>query len=499
MKHKTRGQFIIRQLLSSLLLVLILFLLNICAFATRLPSDLRKNVLNVIHNGSVRIDGAISTDDGLLYLPLVPAKQAGAKKEKDKDKIEIDEFYPSANNPDIIFYTNSWAHIKTIKKGDVRTILLPANMPEKIKKRVLNLVFPFDLIVPEGFVMPKSLKSLAKELPVAIVDDAAIDKPDFGIKKIGLNKEHYKGYGTIFATSIVSGTVSVLDGKSLNKIVEFPTEGTPCGMDFAEGRLYIADQAKNRILMLDPIAKKFIGQIDLPPSRDNANMRSAPKSVAAFGNGKLLYVSESGLNDIAVIELATQKMLMRTKVSIGPSRIALTPDGIFLLVLDVTAGEVTIISTYNQKVICSIKVGNIPTDITISKDSKHAYVSNRMSNTISIIDITKRMIVGTIQCGQAPTGLCLSNDNKHLFVVNARDNTISTYDINSLLKTNEIKLPLDVDFPGPLCLLPDGNRLLVTSQQTDVIAVVDISKPNEPVKLITVGHPMHDIFWAPVN
>jgi DNA-binding beta-propeller fold protein YncE len=119
---------------------------------------------------------------------------------------------------------------------------------------------------------------------------------------------------------------------TFKKIAEFPTEGTPGGMAYADGKLYIADQSKNRILKLDPLRKQFIGQMDLPA-------HSAPKGVAALPDGELLYVSESGSSSIAVFEAKDDRLLVRTKVLSGPGRLAVTPNGSTLLVLNVPAGK----------------------------------------------------------------------------------------------------------------------------------------------------------------
>ncbi len=44
---------------------------------------------------------------------------------------------------------------------------------------------------------------------------------------------------------------------------EFPTEGTLSQMVAVGGFLYISDQAKARVLILDPNKREFVGQIDL--------------------------------------------------------------------------------------------------------------------------------------------------------------------------------------------------------------------------------------------
>lgn len=456
--------------------------------ATRLPAEVRQQAMTVWDRGTVRIDGSIALPDGSMVLPLVPAGLL-KKPTKGEPILKIPE---KVEPPLLVFYDNGWGHIRCSKKGDVLTILLPPNLPEAVTRKLQSVKFPTDLIVPEGIVLPKSLKHLVGDLNISLMDDAAIARPDFGQPRTehGLNKA-YTGAGTYALISVRRGSITLLDGKTFSKLAEFPTEGTPCGMDFIGGKLYITDQAKNRVLLLDPVSRKFLGQIDLAPA-------STPKGIAGLPDGKWIYVSESGPSNVAVIETSTGKLLLKTKVPTGPGRVAVTPDGIYLLVLNVTSGELSVVSTYNQKLVGSIKTGSIPSGIAINGNDKLAYVSNRGSDSVSVVDIGKRTILHTIKTSAGPTGLALSKDGNKLIVACGRDNSIAIYDTKTYTKQKEQKLPLDIDFPGTICLTPDGKNVLVTSQQTDTVGVYD-ADTLELKQQLRIGHPTHDILWIPAG
>ncbi len=456
------------------------------AQATRLSPELAKAAESAMPGSKIRLDGALQTKHGGLFLLLMP-QDAGKKS---KDKVEVEALLPTENQQDIILYTNGWAHVRVAPKGDASTLAMPRSLSEKHLKQLMALHFPSDLIVPQGFVMPRSMKPLIIDVPaVSLLDDAIMQSPDFGEKHKTVPRAQYKGFGSVFLTSITTGSITMLDGKTLNKVAEFPTEGTPSGMELVGGQLYIVDQAKNRILILDPVLRKFSGQIDLAP-------KTAPKGIAALPNGKWMYVSQSGASDIAVIELASGKVLIRTKVHPGPGRIALTPDGIYLVVLNVTSGEVTIISTYNQKVVTTIKVGDMPSSLVISSDGKTAYVTNRVSNTVSVLDIEKRIVSATIKVGQSPSGIALSPDNSRLYVACGRDNTVTTYDTKTREQMQQLHLPTDIEFPGSLCLLPNGAQLLVASHQSDALGIIDTANL-EVERRATLGHAHHEVVWVP--
>ena len=370
----------------------------------------------------------------------------------------------------------------------LKTVIAPGALPDKLRKPLASLRFPSDLIAPENICVPRSLKLCLGELPIPTVDDATAMRPEFGQPpKTKPATEH----GALFVTSPASGKISLLEEGTLTKITDFPTEGTPSGMCYAGNKLYIADQAKSRLLILDPKKRQFLGQIDLPK-------KSAPKGLAASLDGKLIYCSESATNSIDVIDTDTDKLSLRTKVGAGPARLAMTPNGFTLIVLNVPCGEVSFLSTLNQRLLGSVKVGSMPNAIAVGKDSLKAYVSNRMSNTVSVIDINKRQVVQTLQTGTGPTGICLNGAGTQLLVANAKDNTISIFDLKKGEKIQDVKLPLDVDFPATMTLMPDGKHLVVSSASTDAVGIFDTTKmefAGQPV----IGHPSDEILWVPLD
>ncbi len=469
-----------------LALAVVFHLLPQPALATRLPPDLQEVIRAEFPDTKIRLDGSVETARGELFLALMPQNQP-----KKHGKAQLQTMFPNAERPDVLVYGNGWCFLHVIKRGRARTVSLPAEMPEKLRKEILSCKFPSDLIVPEGFFLPQSFKPLIGDVAIQTVSDATIASPEFG-RSVGLpGAGHAANSGSVFLTSLATGTITLLDDQTLSKMADFHTEGTPCSMAWAANRLYITDQAKNRVLILDPVRRQILGQIDLPA-------HSAPKGIAALPNGKLMYVAESGSDDVAVIETASNRLLLRTRVPAGPGRVTVTPNGNFLIVLNSGCDQVTFISTLNQKVVGTVKVGQVPTTAVVASDNRTAYVSNRLSNTVSVLDIPERKVTGTIATGTGPTGLSLSKDDTRLYVANAKDNTIGVYDTRTRQKLSEIRLPMDVDFPYSIDLMPDGKRLLVSSESTDTIASLDLGKM-EFDKHSMIGHNSHDIIWVPVR
>ena len=476
------------RFLPSLAIILFLVMAVLPVSATKLPVESKKLIDTVYPAGIQRLDGSVELPDHNFLLPLLPGPNS-LKKPKSEGLLK----YPlNSNEPELICYENGWAHLKTERKGSQVTLKIPDGVPDAVRKRIMSMHLPSDLIVPQGFVLSRSMKTMMGELTIPLVEDVALMKPKFGPK---LNKPEqnpdYKGAGTFALVSIKDGTIVLMDAKSFNKLAEFPTEGTPSSMTFVDGTLYIADQAKSRILMLDPTGRRFLGQIELPPN-------TAPKGIAAVPNGKWVFVSLSASSEVAIVETENGKVLLKTKVPTGPGRMMVTPDGVYVSLLSVTAAELSVIATYNQRMIGSVKVGEVPTCMAMHPTEKLAYVSNRLANTISIVDLTKRTVSNTIKTGNSPTGVAVSPDGTKLYVAHGRDNTVIIYDTTSLQKLQEVKLPLEVDFPHSICLTPDGKHLIITSQQTDTVGVLDTTSL-EFTKQVQLGHTTQEIIWIPAG
>jgi len=464
------------------------------ALALKLPVSMETALQEALPVDRIRLDGAVETKTGELYLPLLPS--TGKSNEK---KTSLKAAFPAQGAPEFLLFDNGWCYLKVLRSRNEQTVLALEELPPQLRKSLLSAQFPSDLIVPEHFFLPLSLKPIARTIAVTIKQPPArnLDKEknlaedkiiDNGGEHIDtpINKE-----ACILITSPATGKVSLLSFPGLSKIIEFPTEGTPSGIAFASGKVYIADQSKGRILKLDPYRRIFLGQINLPK-------HSTPKDVAALPSGKLIYVSESLFNDIAVFEGGIDKLLLRTKVNSYPGRMAITPNGNLLLVLSVPDGKVSLLSTQDQRYLGVIKVGSLPNGIAISADSHMAYVSNRVSNTVSVLDLIHQTVVNNINTGAGPTGIAVDSDNNRLYVANAKDNSIGIYNLKTCRKIQEIKLPMELDFPGSLTLLPDKKYVLVSSESTDAVGLLNTESASFE-KIASVGHNSDLCLWIPAH
>ena len=97
-----------------------------------------------------------------------------------------------------------------------------------------------------------------------------------------------------------------------------------------------------------------------------------------------LYVSMPAINQVAVIDMATWKVVANIDAGMKPARVALQNDGRYLWVGDESG--VTVIDTSTLKVAAQLKTGAGHHEIAFTDDDRFAFVTNKQDGTLSVID-----------------------------------------------------------------------------------------------------------------
>lgn len=490
-KKKKIEQAIVIFLPALFVALLCLISCQSAAYATKHSAETQTFVKTQFAGAQLRIDGVMTLPDGSMYLPLFVE---GNVPSTGKPVGIIDRYPRGVADKDVVTFVldNGLIFVKVVpasEAGVTKTLPDVDKMPPNLNALMLKSRLPQDFIVPDGFAVSVNWKPVLGDLAIPISNSISVPAPAAStststsgsalpampaqtIKKVvePPHKAIANPNGAIFVSSPASGYLCLVDPVTYKKLGEMPVGGTPVCLANYRDSLLVLDQSKARILMLDPATqnKTGVGQIDLVA-------RSAPKSMALV-NDKLLYVSESAIAAVCVVDLEQGRILQHTRTVAGPARLAATPNGNTVLVLSPAAGQVSFISTLSHKYLASINVGDNPSFCTISGDSRIAYVSCKSANMIAVVDIAKRALIARIKTGNAPTGMVLSPDQTKLYVALAKDNAISIIDVATRAVVGEIKLPMDVDFPGGIALDASGERMVVTSAATPNIGIIDLAK-----------------------
>ncbi len=146
---------------------------------------------------------------------------------------------------------------------------------------------------------------------------------------------------------------------------------------------------------------------------------SSPVALAAEANGQRLFVAESSVNAIALIDLQADKVSKRITLPEMPSGLALSPDAATLYVTNgAPSGKVLCVNVATGDVSSTIAVGHTPLSPVLSPDGNTLYVCNRFNNDVSVIDVPSAKELARIPAVREPSAAALTPNGKTLFVAN---------------------------------------------------------------------------------
>src|SRR5687768_6293981 len=152
-------------------------------------------------------------------------------------------------------------------------------------------------------------------------------------------------------------------------------------------------------------------------------MKSPGEDWLLTRDGEKIFVTLPLINQLAVVNTRTWKIITYIETGVKPTRIVVQPDQQYVWVTN--QGGVTVIDTANLKVVAKIESGAGSHDLVISKDNRFAFVANSESGTVSIIDIRKLEKLADVKVGEGPVSLALSDLSKALYVANIGDGTVT--------------------------------------------------------------------------
>ena len=156
--------------------------------------------------------------------------------------------------------------------------------------------------------------------------------------------------------------------------------------------------------MIDTASQKEIAQI--PAGKGPAQVGFTP-------DGRLVLVSLSEENAVAVIDPATRKVIRKVAVGTVPIQLYVTPDSRTLLVANQGTRKkpgrtVSMIDLESFKVAKTVVTGAGAHGVVVDRDGRFAYVTNIYANSVSVLDVTERRVTKTVPVGKSPNGISIT-------------------------------------------------------------------------------------------
>lgn len=227
---------------------------------------------------------------------------------------------------------------------------------------------------------------------------------------------------------------------------------------------------------------------------------AAGSVLAAANPSTRLYVTNSGGDDITVIDMDTLKMIGAIQLGERVHGVALQADGRRLFATVESDNTLRVVDTATNKVLSTIKLtGKRPNQCAVTPDGKYVAVPLRQSDAVDIIDVAQEKVVKTLSI-KTPHNAYSAGSNRFLFVSSMGSDEIDIIDLQTMEYAAHIPV---LGMPRPYVIAPDGNTMYVALSNLHGFAVANIAEkkvlekvsiPGEHLVLHSVPYETFDTF-----
>lgn len=180
----------------------------------------------------------------------------------------------------------------------------------------------------------------------------------------------------------------------------------------------------------------------LRPASDTAaaSGRRFPAGLAVSTDGRRLYVAENLADSLAVVDVATGRVVQRFPAGLYPYGVAAAPDG-HVYVSSWAQREVYVFEPGDDgrgRPAGRIDVARHPSAMALSADGERLFVASASTDRVAVVDTRRRAVITELLDpaphgpgeGSTPNALALSADGRRLFVAEADNNAIAIFDLS---------------------------------------------------------------------
>jgi YVTN family beta-propeller protein len=222
-----------------------------------------------------------------------------------------------------------------------------------------------------------------------------------------------------------------------------------------------------------------------------------PLNVTFTADGTKAYVGNYGAHWLGVIDVRRHELLKKIQIGSVPAVSKLDPakylgeikginiaapsiDGRYLYVADSDLAIVAVVDTREDKVIKTIRVGRDPWRIYMSHDGKYGITINNGDETISIIDTKSNSVVATLEAGPAMTGVNFAGGKA--YVISSTSGFVYMYDMGSLKSAGRLRIGTNIQLETATTDTQDRKIYLAESTNHEVVIIDSMNNSIERVK-----------------
>jgi YVTN family beta-propeller protein len=248
-------------------------------------------------------------------------------------------------------------------------------------------------------------------------------------------------------------------------------------------RVYVTNEGSGDISIIDPATRAVVGRIPLG---------KRPRGIIASPDRRLLYVALSGspvggpgvdesslppadksADGIAVVDIASGKLLRVLRGISDPEQIAVSPDGATLYVASEDSGRVMFMDAASGAIRANLVVGGEPEGLAASPDGKLVYATSEEDSTIAVIDAQQPRVITRIPVGDRPRTIAFDRSGARAYVPGENDASLSIIDVAAKKVTRSTKISGESVRPMGVAVSPADGRLFVTTGRGGTLARFD--------------------------
>lgn len=233
-------------------------------------------------------------------------------------------------------------------------------------------------------------------------------------------------------------------------------------------QLWVPNGAGRNLAVVDVATRKIVRKIDLP---------AGPNSVSLTPDGRKAVCTMLGSSwvrqgSIGIVDVATGALTNRTMIGSQPEEMVLLPDGRRAIA---ASKSLWIFNVETGEVEADLPTSHLYYHLVSSSDGSKIYISALFGVDKLMIynndpDPMKMLMPVTVEAN-CPTMMALSSDEQTIYTTSSSKQTLQLID----LKTNRVvkTLPIADQDPGAIALTKDGNRALISHSAGNTLTVVD--------------------------
>lgn len=451
---------------NAVVLALVYCLSAMSSYATKLPDNIVRTIKSDLPKASIRFDGLISLPDGTVFLPVLPSNP---KKNAAGNVVST---YPSNQKlsqlPEVVVFDSNFALLKVIKnaKGQI-TVTDTKNIPFVVKTGI----FPQDMLVPPGLIIPEDMKIMMGDLVINVADSRVnnilqetplVDKTnlknDIKITPVASLQDK-----TLLVTTIDSKMVNVIPTDSVVPKYTLKLENLP---------KFVQPVVNDKYLLVAAAGKTYIevADIDQEVIAKKIDLSYQPAEIILNKDKSRAYVAVLDDQAIFVIDLKNMALSEKIKVKGYPKNIALSEDGEAIVYSDRNTGDIYTLAlneTYLNKY-----VYNASNVSKLALRGNNVYLLSRTNNVLQVVDNDLKDLIYSQELAHKPVDMVLI-DNK-LYILCA-SNEIDVFNLEDFSLVSKVQLP-GGGFSKKLVVVPKSNIMLITNVLNKKYHVYDYKK-----------------------